>query len=216
MREGESHAVKYGRTRATHSCVRPLPGCPSNIVTGNGAGSSLLRTPERLRDCVAAIRAATKPYGYAPPIVLPTPAQRHPQTPLTSHPTPFAQVARHGQSAQRVRRLESVPGESSGGAGGRGGLRDGAPADAAAGVLGGGGLVPHCSGEGDAVRPGGARTAIVAETAQRERESERAFQAGDTSRIKRSFITAPVPRKILSLRRLGTATSRLRPERSCS
>ncbi len=32
-------------------------GCPANTVTGNGAGSSLLRTPEVLRSCVEAMVA---------------------------------------------------------------------------------------------------------------------------------------------------------------
>eukprot|EP00983_Pelagomonas_calceolata_P056127 1144451-Pelagomonas_calceolata.AAC.4 len=30
-------------------------GCPANIVTGHGAGSSLLRTPELLQRCVQAM-----------------------------------------------------------------------------------------------------------------------------------------------------------------
>ncbi len=39
-------------------------GCPANTVTGNGAGSSLLRTPERLYDIVRAMVGAVE--GRAP------------------------------------------------------------------------------------------------------------------------------------------------------
>lgn len=39
-------------------------GCPANTVTGNGAGSSLLRTPERLYDIVRAMVGAAE--GRAP------------------------------------------------------------------------------------------------------------------------------------------------------
>lgn len=38
-------------------------GCPANCVTGKGAGSSLMRTPERLRDCVDALRAGAEDAG---------------------------------------------------------------------------------------------------------------------------------------------------------
>ncbi len=40
-------------------------GCPANTVTGNGAGSSLLRTPERLHEIVSAMVVAV---GGAAPV----------------------------------------------------------------------------------------------------------------------------------------------------
>ena len=38
-------------------------GCPANTVTGRGAGSSLLQTPEHLAACVGAMAAAAQAHG---------------------------------------------------------------------------------------------------------------------------------------------------------
>ena len=39
-------------------------GCPANVVTGKGAGSSMLRTPDLVHDCIRAMVAAAS--GRAP------------------------------------------------------------------------------------------------------------------------------------------------------
>lgn len=55
-----SHQVKRA-PRIDLNC-----GCPANTVTGNGAGSSLLRTPQRIHDIVSAmvagVRASAAPH----------------------------------------------------------------------------------------------------------------------------------------------------------
>ncbi len=51
-------AGELGAHRVDLNC-----GCPANTVTGRGAGSSLLREPSLLRDCVAAMAAAAAPHG---------------------------------------------------------------------------------------------------------------------------------------------------------
>eukprot|EP00897_Mesotaenium_endlicherianum_P001956 jgi/Mesen1/1789/ME000014S01206 len=45
-------------------------GCPANNVTGKGSGSSLLKTPARLRDVVAAMSAAAALCGRGAPVTV--------------------------------------------------------------------------------------------------------------------------------------------------
>lgn len=62
--------VRRGAPRVDLNC-----GCPSNTVTGKGAGSSLLRDPERVKECVAALLKGSDgvvPVTGAPRSLLPS------------------------------------------------------------------------------------------------------------------------------------------------